>query len=577
MSDRGEPDTAVSISSGNPGLGLSVAAPLSAGTQAQPSTLRPLEPQPNPLRPVDGSSGPENLLRGNLSAFADGQHTAETMTSEIGAPTKPFGGATSVLAQAPSETPENDPSDDPSETGETSATSEVPTDPVTLAGSLGERPNAARGEEHLARERTVMHFVRMLGLARITEFGPPAPSSMPWQPASPKRPDYPPTSHPGDSPTAFSGGSNSAALTAAPYLEPNTLACPDESATAHLVLEPLPERDSSADELAASQGIEGPLAGPEADSEDGSSSSGVLSTATKLHSVLIQRRDLTAPASESIEEPASRTQESGESTDGKSPENIDFDASSLSAHIRVPPRDVPSPGLPIAAESNAVPADVGLSDRLSAAPPAETDKLLPVPTEPSVPIPDTGTISANKPATIPSELPMGAAGGVSAAILSGRVSAADLPWADIDSAQRLRIELRQSRLMRTGFDISRVESTDPRVCEVIQLAPREIAIIGKQPGITRVDFWQDGTASRESYVVLVGTDAAELERTRSEFSKLYESIRELYPNSRVTFSRQNGNLIVSGTARNKEEAIAIITLVRRLYTIPVVDKLAAPR
>ena len=108
--------------------------------------------------------------------------------------------------------------------------------------------------------------------------------------------------------------------------------------------------------------------------------------------------------------------------------------------------------------------------------------------------------------------------------------------------------------MRTGFDISRAESTDPRVCEVIQVSPREIAIIGKQPGVTRVDFWQEGPSeSRESYVVLVGADSTELERTRSEFSKLYESLRELYPHSQVTFTKQNGSLIVSGTGATRKK------------------------
>jgi Flp pilus assembly secretin CpaC len=140
--------------------------------------------------------------------------------------------------------------------------------------------------------------------------------------------------------------------------------------------------------------------------------------------------------------------------------------------------------------------------------------------------------------------------------------------------QRLRVEERESRLMRTQFDVVRAESLDPRVCDVIQFAPREVAVIGKERGMTRVLMWQKGNPGEPiSYTVTIGSDDDEQGRVLDQYSKLHTVIQEMYPNSDVTLRPDSGRLIVSGTVESSEDAIAVITMIRRMRTIPVVDQL----
>ena len=145
--------------------------------------------------------------------------------------------------------------------------------------------------------------------------------------------------------------------------------------------------------------------------------------------------------------------------------------------------------------------------------------------------------------------------------------------ASIDVERRLRLDERESRSLQTGFEVERAESLNPRVCDVIQFAPREVAIVGKQRG-ARVDFWQKGQPQeRVSYLIAVGQDEDERLRSRDQFAKLHDLIADMYPASRVVLTRDSDSLVVAGTATSREEAIAIVSLVRRLHTIPVADRL----
>jgi Flp pilus assembly secretin CpaC len=186
--------------------------------------------------------------------------------------------------------------------------------------------------------------------------------------------------------------------------------------------------------------------------------------------------------------------------------------------------------------------------------------------------PVASTESKTPPAASPAASPQDSPPSVVASPAPPGAGVAPLP--DLPGAPRLRMETREAQLVRTEFDVTRAQSLDPRVCDVIQFAPRELTIVGKQQGITRVDFWQEGQeGKRQSYVVCVGTDESAQLRTQDQFAKLREVLRELYPASGVQLESQNGSLVVTGSARSKAEAIAIISLVRRMHTVPVVDNL----
>jgi hypothetical protein len=143
-----------------------------------------------------------------------------------------------------------------------------------------------------------------------------------------------------------------------------------------------------------------------------------------------------------------------------------------------------------------------------------------------------------------------------------------------NSLSRLRVAVRESRLLRTNLDVHSAASLDSEICEVVHFSAREVVLVGKKPGTTRVDF-QCGTDQRTqaSYMVTVGSDPTSTVRAGSEYSKLENLIRELYPACEVRLEPNGNSLIVSGTAKDRQEAIAIITMIRRMRTIPVVDEL----
>ena len=142
-----------------------------------------------------------------------------------------------------------------------------------------------------------------------------------------------------------------------------------------------------------------------------------------------------------------------------------------------------------------------------------------------------------------------------------------------ESASRLTLGERESRLLRTNVNVTRAESLDTKVCEVVQFSPNEVAIIGKQRGTTRVDLWQGShDVNRISYLVAVGLGPEE-EQVLDQYAKLRQAIAELYPDSKVVLTPEKDRLVVSGTVTSAQEALAIVTMIRRVRTIPVIDQL----
>jgi hypothetical protein len=145
----------------------------------------------------------------------------------------------------------------------------------------------------------------------------------------------------------------------------------------------------------------------------------------------------------------------------------------------------------------------------------------------------------------------------------------------VPGAEQITIAPRETRSIHLDAEATRAESLDPRVCDVIQFAPHELTFVGKQPGFTRIDCWQDGKPdSRKSYLVAVGVDPTKGQQVRDQCSKMRVALQEMYPDSGINVTENNGSLVVSGTAASKAEAIAILSLVRRMQTVPVVDALA---
>jgi Flp pilus assembly secretin CpaC len=138
----------------------------------------------------------------------------------------------------------------------------------------------------------------------------------------------------------------------------------------------------------------------------------------------------------------------------------------------------------------------------------------------------------------------------------------------------LRVAVRESRLLRTPENIVRVVSEQDNICDVLLFNPREIAVVGKQRGQAKVEFWYDGQGlNRVSYLVAVDDERAPDMQNRVDLPKIERLVAYLFPNSRVELIGDQGRLIIRGSATSQREAVEILSTVRRSQLIPVTDEI----
>jgi hypothetical protein len=138
----------------------------------------------------------------------------------------------------------------------------------------------------------------------------------------------------------------------------------------------------------------------------------------------------------------------------------------------------------------------------------------------------------------------------------------------------VHVAVRESRLLRTSDNVVRVVSEHEGVCDVLVFNPREIAVIGKQQGTVKVEFWYDGQGTRRaSYLVAVADGRNPETRLEVDDQKIERLVAYLFPASRVELVRDRGRLIVRGSAVSQCQAVEIISTVRRSQLIPVADEI----
>jgi len=137
----------------------------------------------------------------------------------------------------------------------------------------------------------------------------------------------------------------------------------------------------------------------------------------------------------------------------------------------------------------------------------------------------------------------------------------------------LRLLARTSHPLRTASRIKRVSVANRLVCDAMQFAPYEVALIAKRAGQTNVTIWFDGQKKPQTYRVVVDGSIAEKPNVGPEYVKLQALLDELFPESLVTLNPGRERLVVLGEAKDRQEAIQIMSVIRSVRLIPVVDQL----
>jgi len=134
----------------------------------------------------------------------------------------------------------------------------------------------------------------------------------------------------------------------------------------------------------------------------------------------------------------------------------------------------------------------------------------------------------------------------------------------ITSELEFTVTKRRSKVLRMKQDIFRAAVADPTILEFVAFGSREIEIIGKETGSTSVTLWVGDMANPRllSLLVTVKKDDAVDDLRRLEYGELADMINELFPNSRIQLFPVADKLIVRGQARDEQEAIEIMSIVR---------------
>jgi Flp pilus assembly secretin CpaC len=71
-----------------------------------------------------------------------------------------------------------------------------------------------------------------------------------------------------------------------------------------------------------------------------------------------------------------------------------------------------------------------------------------------------------------------------------------------DHAAELEVVIGRSKLLRSKVDVIRVALVDASICDVIQVSPKEVSILGKKEGATSVTLWIRQAQSEPVHVLV---------------------------------------------------------------------------
>jgi hypothetical protein len=226
-----------------------------------------------------------------------------------------------------------------------------------------------------------------------------------------------------------------------------------------------------------------------------------------------------------------------------------------------------APAVPLVAPKS-TPYEIGdwvpgssLSDSPSVDPPPQNEPKKLAPVVPLVPkSAPTGSPSDDR-----------ASGAINGADDSSSFVPRSSPRTFQEPRELLNVAQRKSVQLRIPSAIRRLEVEDPNICEPLQSAPGEVAIVGKQQGETRLAVWVAGETEPNYWCVRVSGEAEPL--SARDDAALRRMVAELYPQSRVRLVMTDEKIYVQGQAKDRQEAIQILSFVGNIRLIPIVDQL----
>ncbi|MEQ8791452.1 MAG: pilus assembly protein N-terminal domain-containing protein [Pirellulaceae bacterium] len=125
-------------------------------------------------------------------------------------------------------------------------------------------------------------------------------------------------------------------------------------------------------------------------------------------------------------------------------------------------------------------------------------------------------------------------------------------------AQRLEMIVNTSRILTLDFNAPRLLVNNPNVVSATPLAPNQIQVSARTPGITEINIWDENN-NVHSIDVLIYGDARELQNT----------LNHLFKDARVEVRPSNGtsrgSVILSGYVPKADDVSRIVTIAQDFY------------
>ena len=138
-----------------------------------------------------------------------------------------------------------------------------------------------------------------------------------------------------------------------------------------------------------------------------------------------------------------------------------------------------------------------------------------------------------------------------------------------DSRARLEVATREAVTHRCGRILKSASTSDETICKVVCVDSQNVAVLGVQNGVATVELaYADGTSESLAVEVRSGR-AADGE---DKITSVLESLKQMYPAAGLEIRAKGaGVLRVTGTAKSEAEARQIVSLVRKVFLMPVED------
>ncbi len=144
---------------------------------------------------------------------------------------------------------------------------------------------------------------------------------------------------------------------------------------------------------------------------------------------------------------------------------------------------------------------------------------------------------------------------------------------DADRAEKLQVESQAMRALQTKGSISKIHIVDGSVCRVVANGNR-LFVVGDQPGETLVEVSNEN-GTKPTYVkVCVVKPWQQASKASVAVDQLASIVSHLVPDAEVEVQPQaDGSLVVKGMVESKEQAKKIVSSIRKMVLVPVVDAL----